>query len=161
MWSIKDRRQCVLPWTFFVWMIVLGFILILAFTKKDSKVNGKFKTLDMYRKEYGDMNSDKAKAYTSRLITEVCMSLFSLSFPFFFFQQWLKTSFPFDLWHGVESKACKNDFGVTFFSAKDTLRQLHSWSFQVLLGFFPVGKMSWLAQRAENALTFTKKVHSY
>ena len=83
MWSIKDRRQCVLPCTFFVWMIVLGFILILAFTKNDSKVNGKFKTLDMYRKEYGDMNSDKAKAYTSRLITEVCMSLFSLSFPFF------------------------------------------------------------------------------
>ena len=83
MWSIKDRRQCVLPCTFFVWMIVLGFILILAFTKNDSKVDGKFKTLDMYRKEYGDMNSDKAKAYTSRLITEVCMSLFSLSFPFF------------------------------------------------------------------------------
>ena len=85
--------MCILPCT---WMIVLnGFILILAFTKNDSEVDGKFKTWDMYRKEYGDMKSDDAKAYTSRLITEVCMSLFSLSFPVF--SSKLKTSFPFDL----------------------------------------------------------------
>ena len=76
-------------------MIVLnGFILILAFTKNDSKVDGKFKTWDMYRKEYGDMKSDDAKAYTSRLITEVCMSIF-FEFSSFFFQIENKFSFWF------------------------------------------------------------------
>ena len=55
----------------------------LAISETDTEVNGKFKTLDMYRKEYGDMRSDEAKAYTSRLITEVCMSLFfEFSSPF-------------------------------------------------------------------------------
>ena len=44
-----------------------------------TEVNGTFKTLDVYIKEYGDMNSDEAKAYTSRLITEVCMSVYFLS----------------------------------------------------------------------------------
>ena len=68
-------------------MIVLAFILILAFNKNDSKVNGKFKVLDVYRKEYSDKGSDEAKTYTSGLITEVCMSLFSLSFRIFLFQQ--------------------------------------------------------------------------
>ena len=54
--------------------MLLSFI-ILAISETDTEVNGKFKTLDVYIKEYGDMKSDEAKAYTSRLITEVCMSL--------------------------------------------------------------------------------------
>ena len=44
-----------------------------------TEVNGTFKTLDVYIKKFDDMSSDEAKAYTSRLITQVCMSLLSFS----------------------------------------------------------------------------------
>ena len=57
----------------FVYIMVLTFIYILEFTKNNSEVSGTFKTLDVYRKEYGDMGSDEANVYTSRLITEVRM----------------------------------------------------------------------------------------
>ena len=54
--------------------------IILVISKSDTEVNGTFKTLDVYIKEFDDMNSDDAKAYTSRLITEVGIYLIYLTF---------------------------------------------------------------------------------
>ena len=57
---------------------MLSFI-ILAISNTDTEVNGKFKTLDVYIKEYGDMKSVEAKAYTSRLITDRGLYVSTLS----------------------------------------------------------------------------------
>ena len=59
--------------------------MVLSFIYNNSEVSGTFKTLDVYRKEYGDMKSDEAKAYTSRLITVVRMLRMPLFLSFLFF----------------------------------------------------------------------------
>ena len=51
-----------------VFVLLLNF---LAFTDNDSKVNGSFKIKDVYKENYGNVGSDEAKDYISRLITEV------------------------------------------------------------------------------------------
>ena len=53
-------------------MIVFVLLLnLLAFTDNDSKVNGSFKIKGVYKDNYGNVGSDEAKDYISRLITEV------------------------------------------------------------------------------------------